>query len=259
MGEKVASGAMSRENTRRFIAEAEQLVKRMRDQSASHVAAVLSSGPTPTVDGQSVALASRFAPLPLIERVGDLFAEPADHLAHCVSVDCKLGAGIAKTFVERFGRASFRNRIASTLPVVGCVVVLGTESGKTVYNLVTKEKYWQKPTLPALIETLIAMRSHAQSNAVRRIAMPRIGCGLDQLEWRAVREAIEYVFLHSGVQIIVVELAATPATSATTAPPTLLRSTRVSDLTRTIDELPPASSAAKRARTGDLAAPERKE
>jgi hypothetical protein len=91
--------------------------------------------------------------------------------------------------------------------------------------------------------------------------MPRIGCGLDQLEWRAVREAIEHVFLHSGVQIIVVELAATRATSATTAPPpTLSRSTRVSDLTRTTDELPPPPlMTAKRARTGDLAAPERKE
>ena len=147
------------------------------------------------------------AATPLIEKVGDLFAEPGvTHLAHCISADCKMGAGIAKTFVARFGPSSFRQRVAAMAPVVGCVVTLPTESGKTVYNLVTKENYYDKPVLPAVIEALMSMRSHARAKGVRRIAMPRIGCGLDGLRWTDVRQAIEYLFGQSGIQILIVDV-----------------------------------------------------
>lgn len=148
---------------------------------------------------------------PLIEKRGDLFTESGlQRLAHCISADCKLGAGIAKTFVAKFGPASFRQRIAATRPTLGTVTVLVTECGKVIYNLVTKEKYWQKPTLAAVVECLIAMRNDAVTHGVKRIGMPRIGCGLDQLKWEDVRAAIEHVFANTGVQIVVVDFGAAP-------------------------------------------------
>jgi len=144
---------------------------------------------------------------PLIEKRGDLFAEPGvTHLAHCISADCKMGAGIAKSFVARFGPTSFRRRVAAMSPVVGSIVSISTESGKTVYNLITKEKYYDKPLLVALIESLMEMRSHARANGVKRIAMPRIGCGLDGLQWAEVRRVLDYLFSQSGIEILVIDL-----------------------------------------------------
>ena len=42
---------------------------------------------------------------PIYEVNGDLFSAPcSSSLAHCISRDCKLGAGIAKTFRQQFGK-----------------------------------------------------------------------------------------------------------------------------------------------------------
>ena len=50
-----------------------------------------------------------------------------------------------------------------------------------IYNLVTKERYRGKPNLPTLSKTLEAMKIHASTNGVSTIAIPKLGCGLDQL------------------------------------------------------------------------------
>ena len=63
-----------------------------------------------------------------------------------------------------------------------------------VFNLVTKEKSNGKPT-PVSIR--LALRKMAQLLALMpavkpiKIAMPRIGCGLDRQSWAVVREIIK--------------------------------------------------------------------
>jgi hypothetical protein len=50
------------------------------------------------------------------------------------------------------------------------------------------------------------MREHALKLGVKKIFMPRIGCGLDRLRWPDVREALDNTFGYSGIQIVVVHL-----------------------------------------------------
>ncbi|CAB1451708.1 unnamed protein product [Pleuronectes platessa] len=50
------------------------------------------------------------------------------------------------------------------------------------------------------------MKSHCVKNGVTRISMPRIGCGLDRLEWRRVEEILEQVFKHTDISITVYSL-----------------------------------------------------
>ena len=57
---------------------------------------------------------------------------------------------------------------------------------------------------------MLALKSHAETNNVTRISMPRIGCGLDQLDWQKVRVMIQDVFHGSTVQVTVLTLPATP-------------------------------------------------
>ena len=72
-----------------------------------------------------------------------------------------------------------------------------------VYNLVTKTRFWHKPTLDSLHEALTDMRMYVVDDGVKKIAMPRIGCGLDKLDWEDVSQIIQEVFRDTDVEILV--------------------------------------------------------
>lgn len=57
--------------------------------------------------------------------------------------------------------------------------------------------------MDTLQKSLKAMCSHAMSNGVKKLAIPRLGCGLDKLRWDKVSEMIEDVFSDSGIEITV--------------------------------------------------------
>ena len=55
-------------------------------------------------------------------------------------------------------------------------------SEQIVYNLITKERYFQKPTYQSIHYALDEMKYHAVTNNFRCIAMPKIACGLDKMD-----------------------------------------------------------------------------
>ncbi|XP_078663241.1 ADP-ribose glycohydrolase OARD1-like [Branchiostoma floridae x Branchiostoma belcheri] len=131
---------------------------------------------------------------------GDLFSCPeTDSLVHCISQDCHMGKGIAVIFKKKFGRVEELKRQGQK---PGGVAVLKTEQ-RYVYYLVTKEKYWQKPTYRSLESSLQAMRAHCEQHQVSRLAMPRIGCGLDRLQWDRVSQMLQSIFSDTDITITV--------------------------------------------------------
>ena len=54
------------------------------------------------------------------------------------------------------------------------------------YNLVTKEKYTDKPNLSTLATTLHNMQAQATMHKVSAIVTPKIGYGLNQINWQNV-------------------------------------------------------------------------
>ena len=138
----------------------------------------------------------------LIEIKKDLFkVEDKYYLAHCISSDCAMGAGIAVEFEKRF---KLRSKLLKNSNVVRkfptCIL-----EGKTL-NLITKEKYWHKPTYDSLLGALGVMKSIAIDNDIKYIAMPTIGSGLDRLNWNKVKEIIHEVFEHTDIEILVCKL-----------------------------------------------------
>jgi len=122
---------------------------------------------------------------------GDLFEVGADWaLCHCVSKDLDMSAGIAVTFKKVFSGVEDLKR--QQIDVGGCGVL--QKKGRYVYYLVTKNKHGGKPNMQTLRASLEAMRTHVQKNGVKRLAMPKIGCGLDRLSWGAVQELVLEVF-----------------------------------------------------------------
>lgn len=142
------------------------------------------------------------------EEQRDLFTVPTDYiLVHCISADLVMGAGIAKEFTRRGVKAELQKEYQD-IEVGDCLVSNATDWG-VEFNLVTKEKYWQKPTYDSLKTALVNARINAKILALMnddkpvKLAMPKIGCGLDHLQWVKVKEIIEEVFANTDVEILV--------------------------------------------------------
>ena len=51
------------------------------------------------------------------------------------------------------------------------------------------------------------MKAHARINGVSTIAIPKLGCGLDQIHWQVVVKLFRDIFANTDVQIVVYTLA----------------------------------------------------
>jgi len=126
----------------------------------------------------------------IIEIKGNLF-DSKNSLAHCVSKDLKMGAGIAVIFKKSFGHV---DELMEQTPFVGGVVSLKTGE-RHIFYLITKERYWHKPTYEALESSLITLSKELKEKNIKSLSIPRIGCGLDGLNWKKVKTMIEKILV----------------------------------------------------------------
>ena len=139
----------------------------------------------------------------LLETKGSLFLTgPPYILAHCISKDCKMGAGIAADFNLKY--PGMKSYCLSRNPQVGEAVFFDPPNGRPpVFNLITKAAYYNKPTYTSLRSALEDMKNQCLSRDIRHVAMPQIGCGLDRLSWPRVRALIVDVFQDTDIEIVV--------------------------------------------------------
>lgn len=119
---------------------------------------------------------------------GDLFTSK-NSLAHCVSADFVMGRGIAVGFKTRFGRVQ---ELLQQGKGIGEVAYL-RDNDRYIFYLVTKDKYYQKPTYLALDSCLKNLSELCHELKICQIDMPLIGCGLDRLSWNRVKTMIETI------------------------------------------------------------------
>ena len=123
------------------------------------------------------------------EEVRDLFSVSEYHyLAYCISADFGMGAGISAEFNKRF---DMKNKLRVKDPdylsrytrhrIGGDYILKGR-----VLNLITKERYYQKPTIITMRIAFQKMKEICAVDNIAKIAMPMIGAGLDKLPWSAV-------------------------------------------------------------------------
>ena len=143
------------------------------------------------------------------EEVRDLFSVPEDYyLAHCISADFGMGKGIVVEFNKRF---DMKNKLQSKYPdyldyynrhrTGGDCILEGR-----VLNLITKERYFHKPTIVTLMIALKKMKEVCIENGINKVAMPTIGAGLDRLDWNKVSELMCHIFEDIDIEILVCKL-----------------------------------------------------
>lgn len=136
----------------------------------------------------------------------DLFTVPQGYyLAHCISSDFALGAGIAKQFDEVFNMKKRLNDAYGGIQprkskphLIGKALMVGN-----VFNLVTKDRCWEKPTYESLKASLVDLKNRCEEYYVKKLAMPQIGCGLDKLSWDIVLPIIKDTFEDTDLEILI--------------------------------------------------------
>lgn len=142
----------------------------------------------------------------LTEYKKDLFkVEPDNYLVHCISSDFAMGAGIAISFRDRGVKQYLLNHYPSNYwKGIGYSLLSPIKGYNGVFNLITKDRYYMKPTYKTIREALTDMKSKLPTDC--KIAMPYIGCGLDKLEWDQVKNIIIEIFNDTDIEISVCRL-----------------------------------------------------
>lgn len=110
-----------------------------------------------------------------------------------------MSAGIAVVFRKKFGRL---DELRRQHPAVGKALRL-QDGQRSIYYLVTKRFSGQKPDYEDLWSALLDLRKDLLSRGIRKLAVPKLGCGLDRLDWRVVRSMLEVIFQSTGIEIVV--------------------------------------------------------
>lgn len=137
------------------------------------------------------------------ESKGDLFSLPEYFsLGHCISLCCGMGAGIAVRFQKEFDmRDTLLGIIKNNNLSYPVTIMYDCNNGRKIFNLVTKQNFWNKPTLQSLEICVKEMAKLCKDNNIKYLGLPKIGCGLDRLNWYKVREIIKENFKDMPIQI----------------------------------------------------------
>lgn len=131
----------------------------------------------------------------------DIFNHKDCYYAHCISRDYALGAGIAVEFDKRY---DMRNRLLKLAEEKTETLDEKCIEVENVFNLITKEKYWQKPSYKSLEESLLEMKEKLSKNKnIKKLVIPKIGCGLDRLSWDKVEPMVQEIFKDLDIEIVV--------------------------------------------------------
>ena len=138
---------------------------------------------------------------------GNLFTEDMSYkFVQCISADFAMGKGIALEFNEHFNAKNMMCAIYSNTYVPTWDVTLPSKRGTCIYappvlNLITKRRHYEKPTLDTMKNALCEMRALCEHYTITKVAMPKIGCGLDRLKWDDVKGLINQIFGDSEIEV----------------------------------------------------------
>lgn len=131
-------------------------------------------------------------------------------LAHCISADFGMFGGIVVGFNERWDMKSrliknYGNVLNKFRTCGGFVIPEEVIDSKVtiVYNMITKPVVNSLPTYENLTQSLLLLREDMKNKKLTRLAIPKIGCGIDGLEWNNVSEIIKWVFQNTDIEILV--------------------------------------------------------
>ena len=150
------------------------------------------------------------------ENYGDVIKKMPEYVtAHCISEDCGMGQGVVLAFRKAFPglKDICLKHVENNMERINGVIppCKHMSDDKIVYNMFTKSKYWHRAGkyityekyLENLKNSLELVRDDMLKNNETKIAMPKIGSGLDRCNWKDVREIINEVFGETEIEVFI--------------------------------------------------------
>ena len=112
-----------------------------------------------------------------------------------------MSAGIAAQFVRLNPELVKLRSNHQNLKTGSLIAHFSCKNGNWIYNLVTKNRHYDKPTYHNLRKSLCRMKSHMVTYGIKEINLPQIVCGLDKLEWTRVLKIILSLFANTDIRV----------------------------------------------------------
>lgn len=119
---------------------------------------------------------------------GDILKSDAQTLVNTVNTVGIMGKGIALDFKKRFPDMfdDYVNRCAAGDVKLGEPYLFRRLIPPWIINFPTKEHWRSVSRIEAVVDGLVYLRDHIQQWEIESIAVPPLGCGNGQLEWKVV-------------------------------------------------------------------------
>lgn len=150
-------------------------------------------------------------------QIGDLFRSEAQTLINTVNCVGVMGKGIALTFKQRFPAMfyDYKSRCDRHAVRLGEPYIFKGLTNPWIINFPTKDHWKMQSSLSAINEGLIYLKEHISDWGVESLASPPLGCGLGQLDWRAVGPVLYQGFLALDIPVILFAPPGTPTEQMT--------------------------------------------
>lgn len=134
----------------------------------------------------------------------DLFRVDSKYvIAHCISRDVQMKKGIANTFNRKYPEMqNYVKKNNSNVPGV----VRYESSSRTIYNLITKNLYYEKPTRFNFDKAIYLLFEEMESKGEKYLAIPMLGSGLDKLIWKKTEKYIRELSETYDINVLVCKL-----------------------------------------------------
>lgn len=119
------------------------------------------------------------------------------YLAQGISRDLNFKVGLPAVFEKQYNMVTKLKRNYTDIELGKALLV------DNVFNLVAKDSSYDFPDRDMLMDAIINMRDQMETNMVTKLAIPKICCGRNGLDWDDVKSMFEFIFDDSDVQILV--------------------------------------------------------
>ena len=123
---------------------------------------------------------------------GDLLEDDADVLVNTINCVGAMGAGIALQFKHKFPFNFLRyQQICRLGKVRPSDILIYEEEGQTIYNLATKDQWRESSRMSWISKGCSNLKKEIQSNSIKSIAIPALGCNNGGADWPRVKSILE--------------------------------------------------------------------
>ena len=131
-------------------------------------------------------------------------------IVRTVSKDCAMSKGFALMLCKKFPdlrehckwQVEVNDRDGNTINQK-VLQYIAPRLGHQIFSLITKENYNCKPTIKSITTALLELRNILLMQNIRCIAMPKIACGSNKIDWSEIYPLLYNDFYFSGNKIYV--------------------------------------------------------